>query len=245
MRLGSPNPVFRSADFDNDYGTGSATYLGVTAKTTILLGIIAVVAMYVANTIQLETIGNMIVPTIGAVIFSLIMVLVSHRMPQIAFITAPLYAVCEGYILGMLSTLYAFAFGGEIVQYALIGTFAVTGGMLFLYSTGVLRVGNFFRRMMRSIVLGLLLAHLAMFIASLFGVNVYANYGLYTIISLVGVVAASLYLLMDFDRITRYIDAGVSRQSEWSLGLGLVTTLVWLYIELLRILAIVASRARD
>jgi uncharacterized YccA/Bax inhibitor family protein len=242
MRFGSPNPVFRNINMDDSYDTDSASYLGVTTKTTILLGIIAVVAMYTVSTLTIESLSSMLITMIGALIFSMIMVLVSHRMPHIAFITAPLYAVCEGYILGILSAMYSYAFGGEIIEYALIGTFSVTGAMLFLYSTGVIRVGSFFRRMMRSVILGLLFAHLVMFIASLFGVNVYQNYGLYTALSLVGVIAASLYLLIDFDRITRYVESGISRNAEWSLGLGLVTTLVWLYVELLRIIAIFTSR---
>jgi uncharacterized YccA/Bax inhibitor family protein len=242
MRLGSPNPVFRTAHFEDSYNETSATYLGVTTKTVILLGIISVMAMYIANTVTLESVGGMIVPLFGAIIFSMIAVFISHRKPEIAFITAPIYAICEGYILGLISAIYSFAFGGEIIEYALIGTFSVFGGMLLLYSTGIIRVGGFFRRLMYSILLGLLITHLVMFIMSLFGVSVYEYYGLYTIVSLISVGAASLFLLIDFDRISNYINAGVSRQSEWSLGLGLVTTLVWLYIEMLRIIAIITSR---
>lgn len=239
MRLGRENPVFRTGHYESDYSSESSTYLGVTTKTVVLLGIISVMAMYTASTLELTSITNYIFTMFVAIIFSIVAVILTHRLPAISIITAPVYALCEGYILGVLSSLYAFAYGGEIVEYALMGTFSVFLIMLALYGTGIIRVGSFFRRFMFSVIGGILFANLAMFIASLLGVEI-VNTGLYITVSIISTIAASFFLLIDFDRITRYIEAGAPKQSEWSLSLGIVTTIVWLYVELLRIIAIFA-----
>ncbi len=238
MRFGSENPVFKSGNYENDYSSESATYLGVTTKTIILLGIIAVMAMYTSATIEFENIGSYIFTTIGALIFGLIAVLVTHRKPHIGFIAAPIYALCEGFVLGLLSSLYAFAFGGAVVEYALMGTFGVFFVMLLLYSAGIIRVGPFFRRLMMSILIGLIVVNLGMFAYSLFSSNAFEYSSIYVVVSVISVIAASFFLLMDFDRITKYIEGGASKTSEWSLGLGIVTTIVWLYVEMLRIASI-------
>ena len=69
-------------------------------------------------------------------------------------------------------------------------------------------------------------------------------YSFYVAIVLVSVVISSLYLLIDFDNVTRYVEAGAPKNMEWSLSLGLVVTIVWIYIELLRFLAIIANRRK-
>lgn len=244
MRFRGENPVFKTADFGQAYDrTDQATYGGVTVKTTFLLGIIAVVAMYMAYTLEITTIGaGLIIGLIIAPIVAIIMVVMTNRMPQIAFITATIYALCEGVVLGIVSAIFAYAFGGEIIQMALLATFGVLAGMLFLYSTGIVRVGAFFRRLMFSMLIGLLFSGLALFILAIAGVAMETFNTLYIVIVVVSVVVSSLYLLVDFDNITTYVEAGAPKNMEWSLSLGLVVTIVWLYIELLRLIAILSSR---
>ena len=242
MRFGSENPVFRSAHFEREESGVSASYLGVAAKIAILLGIIAVVAMYTAKSITIETLPSTIFMVIGAALFGIIPVMLTHRIPNLGFIFAPVYALLEGYVLGAISALYAYAVGGDIIQVALVATFGVFASMLLLYSTGIIRIGSFFKRLMYSILGGLILANLFIFIMSLTGVAFADFETIYLVIVLVSVVAASLFLLIDFDRITNYVDAGVPRSREWSLGLGIVTTIVWLYLEILRLLAIIGRR---
>lgn len=238
MRFGSENPVFKSAHFERSDSGVSATYLGVTSKTAILLGIIAVTAMYTASTLSIETLPTTMLMVLGAALFGIIPVMLTHRMPHLGFIFAPAYALLEGYVLGAISAVYFYVYGAEIITTALLATFGVFAAMLLLYSTGIIRVGSFFKRLMFSIMGGLLLANLLIYIMYITGVTSGGFETFYLVIVLISVVAASLFLLLDFDRITKYVDAGVPRSREWSLGLGIVTTIVWLYLEILRLLAI-------
>lgn len=245
MRFRGENPVYKYGNYEQSYSDiDSATYGGVVTKTAILLGIIAVTALYFANTLNFNAIGaNVIVPMIVAPIIAIIAVIMTHRMPQIAFATSIVYGICEGVFLGFISAIYAFAFGGEVVEIALIGTFGVLAGMLFLYSTGLIRVGNFFRRLMFSALIGLLFVSLTMVVLSLLGALNFAGfYNIYIGIVVISVIISSLYLLVDFDNITRYVQANAPKEAEWGLALGLVVTIVWVYVELLRLVAIIAAR---
>jgi len=240
MRLRGANPIYSRTDFSMGYSdVDSASYSGVAAKTSILLGIIAIIAMYMS--LRLEgsaTPTLMITGMIVAPIIAIIMVVVTHRNPQIAMFTTVIYAICEGLFLGFISSLFAWYYGGEIIQMALLGTFGVMAGMLFLYTTGIIRVGAFFRRLMFSMLIGLIGASLLLLLLYLFGVSWMVFDGLYIGIVLISVVVSSLYLLIDFDNITNYVSAGAPKQLEWTLALGLVVTIVWLYVELLRLIAI-------
>jgi uncharacterized YccA/Bax inhibitor family protein len=244
MRFRGENPVFKNADFSRAYDqVDQASYGGVTTKTTFLLGIIAVVAMYMAYRLEINNIGpSLIIGLIVAPIVAIIMVVVTNRNPQIAFITATIYALCEGALLGIVSGIFAYAFGGEIIQMALFATFGVLAGMLFLYSTGIVRVGPFFRRLMFSMLIGLVFTGLVLLVLALAGVAFQTFETLYLGIIVISVIVSSLYLLIDFDNITQFVEAGAPKNMEWSLALGLVATIVWLYIELLRLIAILASR---
>jgi len=245
MRFRGQNPVYRYGNYERGYeGTEEATYGGVVTKTSILLGIIAIVALYFANTLNFTsaTMPSYIIPVlIGAPILALIMVIATHVSPRIAPVTSIIYAVCEGLFLGFISALYAALYGGAIVQMALVGTFGVLGAMLFLYATGAIRVGNFFRKLMMSMLFGVVFASVILLIISFTG-SFETFYTLYIGIVAISVVLSSLFLLMDFDRISRYVQDGAPKSTEWSLSLGLVVTIVWLYIELLRLLAILTNR---
>ncbi len=245
MRFRGENPVYKNGNYEQAYSdVDSATYGGVVTKTAILLGIIAVTAMYFASTLTINSIGaNVIVPIIVSPIVAIIAVIMTHRMPHIAFATSIVYGICEGIFLGFISAIYSFAFGDSIVQIALVGTFGVLAGMLFLYSTGLIRVGNFFRRLMMSALIGLIFVSIVMVILNLTNViSLAGNYELYLGIAVFSTILSSLFLLVDFDRITNYVEANAPKESEWSLALGLVVTIVWIYVELLRLVAIITSR---
>ncbi len=244
MRLRGMNPVYKYAQYERSYDdSAQATYGGVVVKTSILLGIIAVVALYTNYTLASVGISSgMIMAVIFAPIVAIIAIIVTHRNPAIAVFSSVIYAFAEGIFIGIISSIFAYVYGGEIVQTALLGTFGVLAGMLFLYSTGTIRVGAFFRKLMFSLLMGLLFAGILMLIVSFFGVLYTQFYSWYVGIVVLSVIVSSLYLLIDFDNITKYVEAGVPKNMEWSLSLGLVVTIVWLYIELLRLAAILIDR---
>lgn len=243
MRFRSSNPVYKYGDYSvgNEY---SATYSGVSSKIAILLGITALVAIYTGGTLSVTSsnMSTFIVGAIVAPIIAFISVIVVHRAPHLAMPFSIVYALCEGMFLGLVSAIYAAYFGNDIIYTALLATFGVFGTMLFLYSTGIIRVGAFFRRFMLSMLFGLIFASILFFIMAMINGVSSSEYSLYILIVVISVVVSSLYLLIDFDNISKYVDAGASKEYEWSLALGLVVTVVWLYIELLRLVAILSSR---
>lgn len=246
MRFRSSNPVFkRIGEFDNSDGI-SATYSGVAAKTGILLIITALVALYFGSTLDVEVnLMTVITTIIVAPIIAIISVMLAHKNTEMAWIYSLVYATCEGLFLGFVSSIFAWYYGGDIILMALLATFGVLAGMLFLYSTGIIRVGSYFRKFMFSALIGLIFASLIFYVMALFGaMDTTAGYSFYIMIVLVSVVVSSLYLLVDFDNVTRFINNGAGKEYEWTLALGLVVTIVWLYVELLRLIAIISGRRK-
>ena len=244
MRFRGANPVYsRMGDIYSESDV-SATYFGVTKKTGLLLGIIAIIALYFGSSLDFDAnMGVSIITIIAAPIIAIIAVIMAHRKVELAWMFSLVYATMEGIFLGFISALFAYYIGSDIIMMALLSTFGVLAGMLFLYSTGLIRVGNFFRRVMFSMLIGLLFAGVILIFMAMFGgLNTETGYSFYFAIVVISVIVSSLYLLIDFDNITKLVDAGAGKEYEWMLSLGLVVTIVWLYVELLRLFAILSRR---
>jgi uncharacterized YccA/Bax inhibitor family protein len=245
MRFRGQNPVYSRAEYGG-YSEVSATYAGVTLKTAFLLTIIASIALYFGSSLDFETnITGMIITALVSPIVALIMVILAHRKVELAFVFSIIYAVFEGIFLGFISAIAASYAGSDAVLMALLATFGVLFGMLFLYGTGLIRVSAGFRRFLFSAIIGLLIASVFMIIMALTGLlDTHAGYSFYITIILFSVVISSLYLLVDFDNITNLVESGAGKEYEWSLSLGLVVTIVWLYIELLRLIVVISGRRK-
>lgn len=245
MRFRGQNPVYSRVEYSADSGL-SATYSGVTVKTAFLLVIIASIALYFGSSLDFETnITGMIITALVSPIVALVMVILAHRKVELAFIFSIIYAVFEGIFLGFISAIAASYAGSDAVLMALLATFGVLFGMLFLYGTGIIRVSAGFRRFMFSAIIGLLIASFFMIIMALTGLlDTHAGYSFYITIILFSVVISSLYLLVDFDNISNLVESGAGKEYEWSLSLGLVVTIVWLYIELLRLIIVISGRRK-
>ena len=124
---------------------------------------------------------------------------------------------------------------------AAVATFGVAGAMLFGYATGVLRVGPLFQKIMTTALMGLVFYVLALFILGLFGVQIWNGFadtgpiGISFSVLVIGL--ASMFLILDFQYIDEGVKAGAPKYMEWVGAWGLMITLVWLYIEILRLLA--------
>ncbi len=221
---------------------------GVASATSVLLAIICVTGVIGWNAVTPgDALGSSVqIPgwVIVAVFVALGLALVSFFKPTWARVTAPLYAVVEGLVIGAISKAYEVEFDGIVVQAVglTIGVFAI---MLVLYATGRIRVTPRFRLGIIAATGGIFLVYLVSFGLSLFGASVpyiHGN-GLVGIgFSVVVVVIAALNLTLDFDFIDRAEQAGAPKHMEWFAALGLVVTLVWLYLEILRLLAKLRSR---
>lgn len=159
-----------------------------------------------------------------------------------------LYAVAEGFVLGGISKWYSdnAAQNSNIVYQAVLGTVVAFAVMLVLYATKIIRVTQTFQRMMMVGIVSYLVIGLASLVAALFGVGggwgFYGVRGLGLLLCVVGVGLASFTLALDFESITRSVSAGLPERESWRLAFGLMVTLVWLYLEILRLLAILNRR---
>ena len=184
--------------------------------------------------------GWMMLGLFGGLIAAIVTIFKKEWSP----ITAPIYAFLEGLFLGGISAIYAQAYGG-IVFNAILLTLGVMGVMLFLYKSGIIQVN---KRLVTGIVAatgGIAIIYFASFILGFFGINlslIHGN-GLFGIgFSLVVVGVAAFNLLLDFEFMTQGANHQLPDYYEWYSAFGLMVTLIWLYIEILRLLAKLQSR---
>lgn len=236
-------------DLERSYGapaaapadTGRMTYDDVIVKTGLVLGVIVLAAAF--NWM----IGANPLLTFGGAIVGLVLGLVNafKREPSPALILG--YAVAEGLFLGGISAVFGAMYDGIVLQ-AVIGTMATFAAALFLFKSGTVRVTPKFTRFVLIALVGYALFSLVNVVLMLTGVST-DPWGLRTGVEifgiplgvLLGVFAvglAAMSLIIDFDAIKRGVDHGIPGRYAWSAAFGLAVTLVWLYIEFLRLLAI-------
>lgn len=159
-------------------------------------------------------------------------------------ITAPLYAALEGVVLGGISAMFEASYPGIAIQ-AVALTFGVLAALLIAYTSRLIPVTQNFRLGVVAATGGIALVYLASFVLGFFGIRLpflHDSGPLGIGISLFIVVIASLNLVLDFDFIERGAQGGLPKYMEWYAAFGLTVTLVWLYIEILRLLAKLRSR---
>jgi len=144
------------------------------------------------------------------------------------------YAAAQGLALGTISRIYNEAYSG-IVGQAVIGTLCAFGGILVAYRSGKIRVTPKFTRIM----LGALMGYFVFAIITLFTGFPGGQLGL--LIAVAGVALATFFLVLDFDQIERTIAAGAPQEESWRMAFGLMVTIVWLYMEVLRLLSILRN----
>ena len=255
MRLSrSANPAlnkstFAFASFDRAEGE-VMTINGTVYKTFIMLVLVVAGAFYTWNMFFKALPENaisavstwLLVGGIGGFILALVTVFKKTW----AYITAPLYAFLEGLFLGGISAIFEAQFAGEgIVLRAVLLTFGTLFALLAAYRSGLIKVTRNFKLGVVAATGGIALVYFISFIASMFGANIsflHGNSILSIIISLVVVVVAALNLVLDFDFIEEGAKAGAPKYMEWYAAFGLMITLVWLYLEILRLLAKLSSR---
>ncbi len=259
--LQSRNPAMSVLQTEQAFGTEKASVMtigGTVTATSILLSIVAVVGILVWQSLNTTWAAGNGIPgwtmpvMIGALIGGIVVSLVIYRKPTLAPIIAPVHAALEGAFVGVATFYIPMQFvpiepsatTNPTVMLAIqaaIATFGVTGAMLMGYATGILRVGPKFQKIMMTALMGLVFYVIAMFILGMFGVQVwngFADAGPMGIgFSLLIIGLASMFLILDFQYIEEGVSAGAPKYMEWVGAWGLMITLVWLYIEILRLLA--------
>jgi uncharacterized YccA/Bax inhibitor family protein len=159
-------------------------------------------------------------------------------------VTAPLYALLEGLALGGISAVVDLRYPGIAIQ-AVGLTFGTLFVLLLVYSSGVIKVTNKFRIGIVAATGGIALFYLVQMLLGFFGVHFAAINGSGAIgigFSLIVVAVAALNLVLDFDFIERGVECGAPKYMEWYGAFGIMVTLVWLYLEILRLLAKLSRR---
>lgn len=182
------------------------------------------------------------VGAIGGLIFALITIF----KKEWSGVTAPIYALLEGLVLGGLSAVFEMRYTG-IAMEAVALTFGTLLVMLFVYKSGMIKVTDKFRLGVVAATGAIALFYFLLFLLGMFHLTLFSSiYGsgmIGLIFSLVVVTIAALNLVLDFDFIERGIAAGAPRYMEWYAAFGIMVTLVWLYIEMLRLLSKMRSRS--
>jgi uncharacterized YccA/Bax inhibitor family protein len=218
--------------------TGRMTIEDVVAKTGFLFAILVVVGAIAwgANLGQ----GALLIGFLGG--FVLAMVISFSKTIKPGLVVA--YAALQGLALGTISKYYETFYPG-IVSQAVIGTIAAFTGVLFMYRSGRLRATPQFTRAVMGAAIGYFILGLVSLVASFFGVGqgygFYGVSGLGLLLAVAGVALASFFLVLDFDQIEKGVAAGVPEKESWRASFGLMVTIVWLYLEVLRLLSILRN----
>ncbi len=246
----SSNPVLTFEGIDNKNGYNSFDSV-VTSKRTfskggvglkVLVGIGIMVAtlfaLLSAPQFTLAILENYTIFVIGTSIAIIILVMIGRMKPQYAKIVFFAYSILEGVLIGILTII----FNTMIPGIAFMAFFLTVCDVLFmtiLYAMYPSIVTDKFKGVMFSAIGAISIFYLVSFVYSLIAKAPLIEYTspLSIMISVVVVIIASLTLLLDFDLIEKYRKRGVSKEYEWVAALGLLVTIVWIYLEILRLLS--------
>ena len=247
----SRNPALSDSTFDkraytdvpwwDDQDSNLMTMEGTVEKTGILLILISTTAiataMFMPEAILMSLIG-------GIAGFILAMVIIFSRSTSPVLIS--IYAICQGLVLGGVTWLYEQYFPG-IGILAVVLTMAILGTMLAIYRAGLIEWNRNLQIAVTSAMMAILVIYLVSFIGIFMGFEVpyiheASPLGIAFSLFVIGI--ASLCLVADFDFIERGVETGAPKQLEWRAAFGLMVTLVWLYLEILELLAKIAIYSR-
>lgn len=247
------NPALKDGTFDVAVSSGETTMTmyGTICKTFILTLFVFASAAWAWHTFPpaeqgpIEKLSDIRLPiesipwVIGTLIGGFVIALVTCFVPRIAWFTAPIYALLEGVFIGTISVCFEGALPGVVIL-----TVGLTTGTLFAlllaYTSGLIKATENFKLMVVAATGAICLVYLASIILGLFGVNMPLIHeaGIGGIIfSLVVVCVAALNLVLDFDFIEKGVERGAPSYMEWYAAFGLLVTLIWLYLEMLKLVA--------
>ncbi|MFI5323633.1 MAG: Bax inhibitor-1/YccA family protein [Thermodesulfobacteriota bacterium] len=243
----SSNPALGEKTFDglspDITGAGAMTINGTINKTLILLVLVVVPALWVWDMFAKSGMQAVTVWMYGGLIGGMVFAMVTIFKKTWAPYTAPLYAVLEGLALGGISAYAELQLKGVVFQ-AVALTFGTLLTMLVAYRSGLIKVTEKFRLGVVAATGAIFVVYLVSMVIGFFGVKVpfiYSGGTFGILFSLFVVVIAALNLVLDFDFIEQGANQGAPGYMEWYGAFGLMVTLIWLYIEFLRLL----SKARQ
>jgi len=241
LALRSGNPALQSSTFRQHLtssSTGRMTLSGTVNKTGISLLLLIISAGYTWGNPGMH---GMVIP---AVILGVILAFTTIFKPTLGHITVPAYAVVQGVCLGVISMIFNNMYPGIVVQ-AVFLTFGTLGALLLAYKSGLIQATENFKLGVVAATGGIAILYFINFVMGFFGSGIgiiSSNNNMGILFSGFVVVIAALNLVLDFDFIEEGAEMGAPKYMEWYGAFGLLVTLIWLYLEILRLLAKLQSR---
>lgn len=235
--LRSGNPTLQGDTFSSTHafaGQETMTIQGTVNKTFVLLGLTVLGASWAWTNVPASSAWTMPAALVG---FGIALVTVFKK--EWAAVTGPLYALVEGVLIGSISYYFQARYPG-IVQQATGLTFGTLFSLLLAYKSGLIRPTENFKLGVAAATGGICLLYLVSIGMSFFGKSIpfiHESTPIGIGFSIFVVIIASLNLVMDFDFIERGAESGAPKHLEWYGAFSLMVTLIWLYIEILRLLA--------
>ena len=228
----SENPLFSKTSLSYS-GTGTMTTAGATNKALFLASLLLLFTSF-SWSLQGNYTGLMFIGLFAG----LILALVTSFKPEWSFWSAPAYAIAEGLFLGGFSSYVEAIYPGIAIQAVGI-TISILIAMLLAYKTGLVQVTERFKMGVAAATFGIFIFYMATFALSLFGFSSQALTGSGTLSLLISagiVIIAALNLVIDFNSIEELEQQGAPKYMEWYSAFALLVTLIWLYIEVVKLL---------
>lgn len=244
----SKNPALGENTFKNlantAEGTETMTIQGTVNKTAILGIIVLAAASITWQMVSSGDVSNLYPLLIAGLISSFVAAIIIIFNKKTAAYLAPLYCIAQGLVLGAISAIMEMMYSGIVLQ-AVILTLGILFSLLFLYRTRIIKATENFKLIVASATMGIGVFYLIAIIGRMFGFQmplIHDNDMWGIIFSLAVVVIAALNLVIDFDFIEQGEAVGAPKYMEWYGAFGLMVTIIWLYIEILRLLSKLRSR---
>lgn len=240
------NPVFRSLEKDTSYaGDRTASYLGIGIKIGLMFLLAIVGGLYAYNLLIVNQDMDKLIGLIGiASIAGFVSVLIGTLSVRLAAPFALLYAAAQGLVIGTLTIIIEAQIPGAAVT-AAVATAVIFGVMLLMYSIRAIRVTPKFRKMMFAIIIGILIFSILSIFVKPIADMFYGNTMVALLLSGFFIVYGAFMLTLDFDRAEMLVSSGADKKYEWTIAIGLMVTIIWIYVEILRFIVILASMNRD
>lgn len=244
----SSNPTLSEKIFSRSLtqpGEGTMTVRGSMQKFGFLMILVVAGAAYTWKLYYSFKAPTMMTFMMVGLIGGMVLGLISSFSPKLAKYLASPYALLEGFMLGGISAVINDSFKGKypnIIMEAVLLTFGVAFAVFILYNTRIIKATNKFRAVITSSIVGIGIFYLIDIVLGFFGINIpFMQFGdnsmIGIVVNLFVVVIAALSLVLNFDQIETGEKMGAPKYMEWYSAFGLLVTLVWLYLEILRLLS--------
>lgn len=241
----SSNPVFANLEKQvslSDVETASKSGVTIKTITLVLISLVTGFSSIFLATSMPE--GLLIGILIGSGIFAFLAVILAMTVPKLAAPMSILYALMQGFTYGLLTWVLEMYYPG-VASIALLGTALIFGVMFTLYNTGLLRGSQLLRSVVFGALLAVLIGSLIIGIVGLFSpeyINSFFSYEVTIGLSLFLIVIGALMLTLDFERAENVVKMGLPKHFEWTVALGFMVTLIWIYYNILRLAVTVMGR---